>query len=443
MKIYINHAYADKALAEKIKSEILNSGYEVLLSKYTRIVLPGEENKSKETFIRRNSVDNYDVALNLLTNSFFKSKSTVKELNEILLKSKKTISVAVDDVFVPEYLSSFVYFRLRDDSESSVKIVIEGLLRSFQSDVTKNQIKEENYQFNKNEVIDKMKESLESGNLTLVCGAGVSLDAGIPIWGDLLNNLFSEMLNVMRKEGDDFDFDSNTVKDSGISNSVSSLILAKYIKNNLKGKFSDSLRTALYKGSPTTSELISAIVDLARPRRDGKSIDSIITFNFDGLIEEQLEKERIEFKAISSESIKCTSNELAIYHVHGYLPREISEELTNGIVFSEDSYHSQFIEPFSWSNIVQLQKLTQNTCLFIGVSLTDPNLRRLLDVAWRKNPESVLAHYIIKKKPNLSYSDVGKFTMYLEEQDANELGLNVIWVDEYKDIPILLRTFLD
>ena len=42
------------------------------------------------------------------------------------------------------------------------------------------------------------------------------------------------------------------------------------------------------------------------------------------------------------------------------------------VVFSEDAYHSQFMEPFSWSNLIQLNKLGQSTCLFVGLSLTDP-----------------------------------------------------------------------
>ncbi len=56
----------------------------------------------------------------------------------------------------------------------------------------------------------------------------------------------------------------------------------------------------------------------------------------------------------------------------------------NQIVFSKDAYHSQFIDSFSWSNLIQLNHLSQNVCVFLGVTLTDPNLRRLLDVSMRK-----------------------------------------------------------
>jgi hypothetical protein len=186
--------------------------------------------------------------------------------------------------------------------------------------------------------------------------------------------------------------------------------------------------------------LIDSIVTLSRPQRDGRPLDSIVTFNFDCLVEDNLHTASIPNKAIFSEALNHDPNEMPIYHVHGFLPRtgEIDEDTE--LVFSEDAYHSQFIDPFSWSNLIQLNKLTQNTCLFVGISLTDPNMRRLLDVAWRKNPGKRLSHYIAKRLPK--FSDGGdvldEVSRLLEEQDANALGLNVIWMDAFDDLPGIL-----
>ncbi|MGH8810051.1 MAG: SIR2 family protein [Noviherbaspirillum sp.] len=166
-----------------------------------------------------------------------------------------------------------------------------------------------------------------------------------------------------------------------------------------------------------------------------------MTFNFDALIKENLSNANISNRAIYTEAIRHDPNELPIYHVHGYLPRtgKVPEDVE--IVFSEDAYHNQFIDPFSWSNLIQLNKLTQNTCLFVGVSLTDPNLRRLLDVAWRKNPDKTMGHFAIKKMPRSQDSDdvFDDLARLLEEQDANTLGVNVIWVDDFEDIPAIIR----
>jgi hypothetical protein len=76
----------------------------------------------------------------------------------------------------------------------------------------------------------------------------------------------------------------------------------------------------------------------------------------------------------------------------------------------------------------------------VGISLTDPNMRRLLDVAWRKNRTKAAGHYIIWKLPKTKKSDaLGRVLRILQEQDANSLGLNVIWAEEYEDIPRVLE----
>ena len=65
--------------------------------------------------------------------------------------------------------------------------------------------------------------------------------------------------------------------------------------------------------------------------------------------------------------------------------------------------------------------------------MNDPNLRRLLDVANRKNPDKKLKHYIIKKIPKLSEDEdiLNKVALLLEEQDVMELGLNMIWIEDF------------
>jgi hypothetical protein len=67
-------------------------------------------------------------------------------------------------------------------------------------------------------------------------------------------------------------------------------------------------------------------------------------------------------------------------------------------------------------------------------------MRRLLDVAWRKNPDKVLSHYIVKRLPRNSEGDVlDQVSKLLEEQDANALGLKVVWIDEFSELPSVLN----
>ncbi len=95
----------------------------------------------------------------------------------------------------------------------------------------------------------------------------------------------------------------------------------------------------------------------------------------------------VDFRFHFKEDDEVNPNDLPIYHVHGYLPQhstDFDNNSDNLIVFSERAYHTIYADPFSWSNIIQLYTLKENTCLFIGLSITDPNMRRLLDISTRK-----------------------------------------------------------
>jgi hypothetical protein len=66
-------------------------------------------------------------------------------------------------------------------------------------------------------------------------------------------------------------------------------------------------------------------------------------------------------------------------------------------------------------------------------------MRRLLDVAWRKNPDKTMSHFIIKKSPDHAKdSPLDRVSKLLEEQDANALGLNIIWIDSFGELPNVL-----
>lgn len=50
--------------------------------------------------------------------------------------------------------------------------------------------------------------------------------------------------------------------------------------------------------------------------------------------------------------------------------------------------------------MVQINKFRENTCLFIGSSLSDPNIRRLLDIAYKQKGNKRKHHYIFKQRIN-------------------------------------------
>lgn len=440
MKIFFNHSNTDKDACTNLSDRLREQGHTVFNS--TDIKLG--ENWSEKT---KNTLCESDVIITIITENFLSSSWARAELTSLAFGENGTrlLPVVVGDVFVPSFIEQFSYIKVETKKEVIPAVLtilaklnnIEDALLFFQ--------KEETVEGNSNkleEKIDLLKKALIDNQLTLVCGAGVSRDSSIPTWNELLVNI----LNDVYSNDSDSSIENKVAAESLLSlMPQSNLILGKYLKLILKDDFNKLVQKHLYLNynlfyefetiNPNLeTSIIKAIVELSRPKRNGKRLNSIITFNFDDLIERVLINHNIEHTSIWKEGQTYGIDSLPIFHVHGFLPNKRDFEEPN-LVFSEEAYHSQFIDPYSWSNLIQLNTFSTNVCLFVGLSLSDPNLRRLLDISWRRNQRC--KHYIImKKSPQNSRTD--EIATMLFEQDANSLGLNVIWCSEFSDIPNIL-----
>jgi hypothetical protein len=436
VRLFLSYSRLDSEVADRISTALKRAGHQIW--KWDETLKPGD-NIAKKTF---EGIEGADAFLLIVSANSLASKSVMHEfsalaLSEISKREFRIIPVLIDQTPVPSYLSSYFYLDISQDVDQGITVLLESLAQSDRSSLSR---PIESTGTSTSAQTLALAKALQTGRLTLVCGAGISVDAGIPVWSDLLLSLLDSMVEKLSKQHS-IGLATGAAEEFHKRYGGSSLIIGKYLKNTLGKDFSKTVRDSLYVKSSKSSEMIDAIIELARPRREGKALDSIITFNFDALVEENLTAARIPNAAIYTEAVKYQPSELPIYHVHGYLPRRGKVSETSDIVFSEDAYHGQFLDPFSWSNLIQLAKFSQNTCLFVGVSLTDPNLRRLLDVSWRKSTDKTQNHYIVKKFPDIDGpSETQRLARLLEEQDANLLGLNVIWVRAYSEIPNILRS---
>ncbi len=80
----------------------------------------------------------------------------------------------------------------------------------------------------------------------------------------------------------------------------------------------------------------------------------------------------------------------------------------------------------------------------MGISFTDPNMRRLADIYIKEHRGKKTPHYLIKKIPDIHFNDENCFLskikmlnqiMCLEELDAESFGLQIIWLDSFDEIP--------
>ncbi|MEO4177586.1 SIR2 family protein [Acinetobacter pittii] len=333
----------------------------------------------------------------------------------------------------------------------------------------------EDWKSNRRNLINNLsKLYINSKKTTLLIGAGVSCSANLPSWDELISGLFITYLIDSNSSNDSIknmpvsDF-INSIKEINKNFSEkylkSALLSARYLRKGLanddienSNKFIELLRKNLYKSeSNRDSELINVIGNLCKPSRTGAKINSIINYNFDDILEQHFQSQNLKYKSIYHHNPTYTNEELPIFHVHGFIP-EVSKNYKDleliEMVFSEEGYHRMYSNPYHWSNLVQLTNFRDNTCIMIGLSMDDPNLRRLLDIS--QNGNSIANHYaflkrislneITDKKDNESKNVEESFLEShhkLQELIFKELGVNVIWFEDFDELPKLLSQLLN
>ncbi|MFF3242201.1 SIR2 family protein [Streptomyces sp. NPDC002870] len=307
--------------------------------------------------------------------------------------------------------------------------------------------------------------------IVLVLGAGVSSGMDIPNWEQLLSNLhvalITQQLGKIVDEKKIFPSIGNeqihplAEAARKIGEGESPLLSARYLRTGFGDPrtFQSVLSKALYEHATNgrkASPLLKELAKLCMPWRTGPKVRSVITYNFDDLFESVLEAEGIYYRSIYLGGQQAQDDELAVYHPHGFLPKDAHryqrlEEST--LTFSEEAYHRVFRDPYHWANTTQLQSFQQSSCLLVGLSLTDPNLRRLLEFGRtghgaprhfafmkRTSLEELIAHspQDARGKPKVSSVSAKAFLDLhhkLQEDVLAELGLAVIWFASHDEMP--------
>jgi hypothetical protein len=178
---------------------------------------------------------------------------------------------------------------------------------------------------------------------------------------------------------------------------------------------------------------------------------SILTFNGEALFLALLnyycwanmEDNSAKFDRIVNGISYKHKNRIPYIHCHGVLPINDSKQrkgynAIEKLVFLENSYLQLANSPMSWQAINFIDNCMQSKMVFVGLSLTDPNMRRWLGwihsnkiqefknngIAFNESSE----HFWIKKLPNTEVEKV-----WLEESVAH-LGVRLVWINEWNQV---------
>jgi hypothetical protein len=331
-----------------------------------------------------------------------------------------------------------------------------------------------------------LRRAWQAGDLVLALGAGVSIPYGLPSWNTLVLELLFEQAQGTRRLGTMWPHYRRAVAAWMTEYfAYSPLVLARVVERELWQRrkrgvgngpehFLRRLRDHMYANErrPAARTALKAIADLIAASRRGRGgVAAVITFNFDDLLERELAARRIPFRSVA-DGRRPEGGGIPIIHAHGFLPTDGSLSRDH-IVFTEQDYHRLTESVFHWALAEVVDRLRKNTVLFVGLSMSDPSLRRLLDAS--RNCD-IPPHWQIQKRHNIrdhemlaAMADVEKrarvHAEYLgtgfderkkptELQDAiqralaqadtydrevfQSMGVKTIWVDEFDHIVAVL-----
>lgn len=203
--------------------------------------------------------------------------------------------------------------------------------------------------------------------LTIVVGAGVSMNAGLRSWEDLV----SEMIRMV----DSGKFQKIVQGDhANLMRKVEMVLQLINGRGRLKLPEDRIIRDALYQNDMTLvpGELALSIAKLASLRRANVRL---ITTNFDTLLEEALhcyvgadEVKSYALNEVKDWSAAATNGHIGVMHVHGIVP--LKGQSKGPFVLAE----SHFFQHGAGVRRIISESLADSCALFVGLSMSDPNL---------------------------------------------------------------------
>lgn len=320
--------------------------------------------------------------------------------------------------------------------------------------------------------LDKLKKRYEKNGLVLALGAGVSVGCKLPTWKELLKRL------AARSFGEEGESLCQQLIDSGYTfPAIASILEAK---SHSVSDFSELIRKELYRNFPffpngmaehreefiqfvkENNPTLRAVASFCTRWNDQKGtytanpfVHAIVNFNLDAVLQTYVRaRYRSRFlRTIERPSAGSKQRRMNVYHMHGYFRfdkryfRNPKKEAPDLRVFTEQEYFDFFNRPNSLFNYTFLYLLREWSCLFIGMSMKDDNIRRLLHYSKTERIQShtregrseeeaerkSIRHFAILPKSSDQIDG-------LTETSLERLGTRVIWVKDFKEeIPELLR----
>ena len=260
------------------------------------------------------------------------------------------------------------------------------------------------------------------------------MEASLPSWPTLIERLLE------RVAADDPLLDDLAARKEWVTRTLAQedLLAAGAIVEVLAD---DDLTTllpeALYRGEdPASFEPGPIAHQVANVRRCFAERATLLTTNYDDLIEQGLLaagfSKRDVHSYVQSRAVKAPV--IPVTHLHGLAGREGPPKK---LVLSEEQYH-RMQRGSSWQERCMTERLESSSCLFVGTSLTDPNLIRYL-YGYKQSPARRHAAIFVRQGEVEGVSaGVGAAREHAAAKRWGRCGVEAIFVDHFSDAAQLL-----
>lgn len=316
--------------------------------------------------------------------------------------------------------------------------------------------------------VDDLGDAYERSGLVLVLGAGVSRKSDLPTWSELLAALAIEFIGP----GGAALLDE--LKSQGFGAPAIASVLESHCPKGVS--FADAVRDKLYADFPyydasgtgareesgfadyvaRTNHTLAAVAALcARKHPHAQAffanprIHAIINFNFDAIFRKYVFARYGPLVRTTERASKSRiPDRISVYHLHGYLRFDAKlgqkDKESDKLVFTEQQYFDFTTDQLSLFTYTFLYLLREYPCLFIGLSMQDANLRRLLHHSYdeRVNGHGEEGEADIaagKSTRHFAILQQGSETSReAAERSLLRLGVQPLWVTDHAEIPGLL-----
>jgi len=264
-------------------------------------------------------------------------------------------------------------------------------------------------------------------HLTIVVGAGASVAAGLPGWEDLVHQL------LVKGRG------AKAERVAALLQETQGFLLAAeaaFPPTASAGRRKQMVARALYgaegRNGFIPSRLHQAVAALARLR--GPEGLGVFTTNYDDLLERAFRDEGLRVKPRFAPQNPAHRGAFPIHHVHGYLG---SETESDDIVLGQSDYARVAAAGSDWPAEELGSAAARGPVVFVGASLTDPNLLRIL---LRLREREYERHVLVLARQGLDvpWELAEAFRDRLARQ-WQRYNVEVVLLDDFSDVSLFVR----